>query len=152
MIRQVITFRCTHCHSDRIVMNGHNPQGKQQYRCKACGRGGVLHPTVRYSEEQKEQILATSREHTRLRGLERIYGVARQTAARWLKKKALILPPLESTLLPAQDDDGLELDEIGSFVGDKEQARWTWTVMCRRTRQMVAFVIGDQSEQTCRRL
>ncbi|MCX7840742.1 MAG: IS1 family transposase [Anaerolineae bacterium] len=151
MIRQVITYRCTHCHSDQIVKNGHNPQGKQQYRCKACGRGGVLNPTVRYSEQQKEQILATYRERPSLRGIERIYGVARQTVARWLKK-ALTLPPLESTLLPAQADDVLELDEMWSFVGKKERSRWTWTVLCRRTRQIVAFVIGDRSEATCRQL
>jgi IS1 family transposase len=30
--------------------------------------------------------------------------------------------------------------------------RWLWTVMCRRTRQLITFVIGDHSERTCRRL
>ena len=27
-----------------------------------------------------------------------------------------------------------------------------WTVMCRRTRQILAFVIGDRSKDTCRLL
>lgn len=27
-----------------------------------------------------------------------------------------------------------------------------WVALCRRTRQVVAFVIGDRSERTCRRL
>jgi IS1 family transposase len=30
--------------------------------------------------------------------------------------------------------------------------RWLWTARCRRTRQLVAFVIGDRSEATCRKL
>jgi hypothetical protein len=33
---------------------------------------------------------------------------------------------------------------IWSFVQKKEQKRWLWTAMCRRTRQIVAFVIGDR--------
>ncbi len=34
----------------------------------------------------------------------------------------------------------------------KGQKRWLWTAMCRRTRQIVAFVIGDRSKATCLRL
>ena len=34
----------------------------------------------------------------------------------------------------------------------KTNKRWLWTVMCRRTRQIIAFVIGDRSEATCCRL
>jgi insertion element IS1 protein InsB len=46
----------------------------------------------------------------------------------------------------------LELDEIWSFVRTRVNKRWLWTAMCRRTRQLVAFVIGDRSEYTCRQL
>ena len=62
------------------------------------------------------------------------------------------LPPLISTLAPARPDDVLEFDEAWSFVRKRRNKRWLWTVMCRRTRQLVAFVIGDRSEQSCLRL
>ena len=62
------------------------------------------------------------------------------------------LPPLISTLAPAWPDDVLEFDEAWSFVRKRRNKRWLWTVMCRRTRQLVAFVIGDRSEQSCLRL
>lgn len=52
----------------------------------------------------------------------------------------------------AQDDDILELDEVWSFVLRKTEKRWLWTAICRRTRQIVAFVIGDRSQATCERL
>jgi len=39
-----------------------------------------------------------------------------------------------------------------SFVGQRANKRWVWTVMCRRTRQIVACAIGDRSEETCREL
>jgi len=42
--------------------------------------------------------------------------------------------------------------EVWSFVVKKVQKRWLWTAMCRRTRQIVAFVIGDRRKATCLRL
>src|ERR1700736_6557426 len=44
------------------------------------------------------------------------------------------------------------MDEIWSFVWKKEQTRWVWTALCRRTRQRVAFVIGNRGKATCLRL
>ena len=46
----------------------------------------------------------------------------------------------------------LELDELWSFVQKKTKTAWIWIALCRRTRQVVAYAIGDRSEATCRRL
>lgn len=59
---------------------------------------------------------------------------------------------MKESLKPSQDNDILELDELWSFVRIKIQKRWLWIALCRRTRQVVAFVIGDRSEKTCVRL
>ncbi|MBN8586986.1 MAG: IS1 family transposase [Rhodothermia bacterium] len=66
------------------------------------------------------------------------------------KKKAQSLPGIVSTLVPAEKNDVLELDELWSFVCKKVQKRWVWIALCRRTRQVVSFHIGDRSEKTCR--
>ena len=55
-------------------------------------------------------------------------------------------------MLPAQPSDELELDEMWSFVLKKSKKRWLWTALCRRTRQIIAHVIGDRSVKTCRKL
>jgi insertion element IS1 protein InsB len=34
----------------------------------------------------------------------------------------------------------------------RSDKRWLWLALCRRTRQIVAFVIGDRSEATCYQL
>jgi len=86
MIQETITYTCPHCASSNLVKNGHNAKGKQQYRCRDCGKSGVLNPSVRYTKAQKEQILQAYYERPSLRGIERIFGVARQTVAAWLKK------------------------------------------------------------------
>lgn len=59
---------------------------------------------------------------------------------------------LEPTLLRAQSEEELELDELWSFVGSKKRAVWLWIALCRRTRQVVAWHWGDRSAATCRAL
>ena len=54
--------------------------------------------------------------------------------------------------MPAESGDVLELDEVWSFVLVRTAKYWLWTAICRRTRQIVAFVIGDRSAKTCLRL
>src|SRR6266516_6690472 len=40
-----ITLHCPHCQSEALVRNGHAPNGKQLYRCRACGRQSRENPT-----------------------------------------------------------------------------------------------------------
>ena len=46
----------------------------------------------------------------------------------------------------------LELDELWSFVGSKINVRWVWVALCRQTRQIVAFFVGDRSAESARAL
>ena len=107
---------------------------------------------TRGEKKQKPLILRAYQERISLRGLSRLFGIHRLTIARWIGEHVAALPPLISTLAPARPDDVLEFDEAWSFVRKRRNKRWLWTVMCRRTRQLVAFVIGDRSEQSCLRL
>lgn len=68
------------------------------------------------------------------------------------QKKVATLPSLRQTLPAAEADDVLEVDEAWSFVRKRVNKRWLWTVLLRRTRHIIAFVLGDHSERTCRRL
>ena len=49
--------------------------------------------------------------------------------------------------MPSEKGDVLELDELWSFVGKKTQEVWLWVALCRRTRQIVAYTIGDRSQE-----
>ncbi len=98
-----------------IVKNGRMPKGKQKFHCHACGAYRILEPEVKYSPEQQAEVLKAYHERSSLRGLERTFGVTRQTVAKWLKK-AKKLPPLAQTLLESEEEDVLELDELWSYV------------------------------------
>ncbi len=61
---------------------------------------------------------------------------------------------MSDTLLEPDATDAeatvLELDELWSFVLKKTNQAWIWIALCRKTRQVVAYALGDRSEQTCR--
>ena len=46
----------------------------------------------------------------------------------------------------------LELDELWSFVTRKTNKVWIWLAICRKTRQVVAYALGDRDAATCRKL
>ena len=82
------TLLCPGCGSDHLVRDGKTRNGKQRYWCKACNRSSRDNPqTAGYSEAEKEVILKAYQERASLRGLERVFGVSRQTISTWLKKK-----------------------------------------------------------------
>jgi IS1 family transposase len=63
---------------------------------------------------------------------------------------------LTTTLLAPDPEDPtsttLELDELWSFVRKKVYDFWIWIALCRKTRQVVTYAVGDRSKQTCLRL
>ncbi len=150
----VLTYRCRSCSSTQLVKNGHNRLGQQQYWCKACGARRVLEPrrTPKEANSDKPQALKACLERCSLRGVARIFQVSRNTLRAWIIEHFKSLPSLAETLVPAQPDDVLEWDEVWSFVGKKQEQVWLWTVLCRRTRQIVAYALGDHSAATCQRL
>lgn len=152
MIQVIITHDCPDCGSANLVKNGKDYQGDQKFRCNDCGRCGTLDTTGRYTPERQAEILRAYQERSSMRGIQRTFGVARTTLARWLKQAAATQPEVAETLDAVRDDDVLELDEVWSFVTSKDNQRWVWIALCRRTRQVVAFFIGDRSEARCRKL
>lgn len=81
--------RCTACDSERIVKNGKNVCGHQQFRCRACGACRVLSPKSRETapERKAEVLRAVATERLSLRAAQRVFGVARNTISGWLQKK-----------------------------------------------------------------
>jgi insertion element IS1 protein InsB len=151
-----VTLHCPHCGSEDLKRNGHAPNGKQKESCRACKRQSREHPTPHaYAEARREEILRAYEERSSLRGRERTCGVSRAAVISWIKK-AEQLPALSETLVvpDANDADAtiLELDERWSFVLKKTHPAWVWIALCRKTRQVVAYAVGDRSERTCRTL
>jgi len=53
-----ITLHCPHCGSKALVRDGHAPNDKQKYRCRACERRSRENPTPNaYPEARRQEIL-----------------------------------------------------------------------------------------------
>lgn len=152
MIIEIKVRRCPKCNGVDIIKNGHDYKGAQKFHCKACSSYGTLDKKGASAQTKRQQVMDAYCERVSMRGIERVFGVSRYYLARWLLETAANLSPLSATLLKWQSGDVLELDELWSFVLKKSQKRWVWLALCRRTRQIVAYVIGDRSEESCRKL
>ena len=119
MIQETMTHVCRVCERTHIVKNGTHRCGNAQYHCKDCGTYRVLKPKQAYAETEQHTVLRACLERCSLRGVARIFAMARQTVARWLKAHVQNLPDGKETLLPATPDDVLEWDEIWSCVRKK---------------------------------
>ena len=91
-------------------------------------------------------------ERSSSRGVGRVFGVSYQSVLRWAKKKALSLPDVASAVMPFEPGDVLELDELWSFVRRKADKCWVWIAQCRRTRQVISYILGARDEEHCRAL
>ena len=149
MIIEIRKRRCPNCESEDIIKNGTDDKGDQKYHCHHCGGYGTLDAKNRYSRSEKEQVLKAYQERVSMRGITRIFGVAPKTLLRWIQTALKHLPNIVDILSPAEPDDVLELDELWSFVFKKSNKQWVWIALCRRTRQVVAYYIGDRSERSC---
>lgn len=90
----MVAVTCIHCGSDQLVRNGHAANGKQRYRCRACGRQSRENPAPNgYTDERRAEILHALHERSSLRGIERTFGVSRNTVTSWMKKKITTCQP-----------------------------------------------------------
>jgi insertion element IS1 protein InsB len=148
MIQMIVTHSCPDCGSEDLVKNGHDYKGSQKFHCKSCKRYGTLGAKRGKNPELKQQIYQAIQERLSWRGIERVFEVSRRTVQRWTEQWLAELPKLETSLAPVENGDVLELDELWSFVGSKAEQRWLWLALCRRSRQVVAFYVGDRSENS----
>jgi insertion element IS1 protein InsB len=64
-----------------------------------------------------------------------------------VKKKVLQLTQFSESLLPAKAGDIIEYDEMWSFVQSKANRVWLWIALCRRTKQVIAFHLGNRTKE-----
>jgi insertion element IS1 protein InsB len=60
--------------------------------------------------------------------------------------------PLAETITPLNIRPTLEMDELWSFVHDKNHPVWIWLAFERETSRIVGLAFGDRSSETCQEL
>ena len=55
-----------------------------------------------------------------------------------------------TSLLAAKSSDIVEFDELWSFVFSKAYRVWVWIALCRRTKQVVSYHLGNRDKKSFR--
>jgi len=150
---------CPACGSTHIKKNGHIHNGKQNHRCKECGRQFVLDPAnKRITADEKEKIKRLLAERISLRGICRVMEVSLQWLLSFIVKLYAELPD-DLNFQSGEEIDEIilysleaEVDEMWSFVGDKDNKQWIWIAMDVKTRQIIAFYVGDRGRESAKEL
>jgi len=150
---------CPECESQQFKKNGHIHNGKHNHQGKACGRQFVRDATNRVIvDEQRPLVERLLCEKISLPGSCRAIGVS----IRWLMdfmvaRFAAVPDHLQVQPLAASREVRLgclevEADELWRFVQKKATPYWIWIARDKQTRQIIAFHVGDRSQESAKQL
>ncbi len=142
---------CPQCKSATVKKNGTIHNGKQKYECLACHKQFVANPEHKQiPEDTRERIRRTLLERVSLEGICRIFDVSLPWLLDFMEEVFKQLPDHLNTTVIADNEEFivavLEADEMWSYVGNKKNQQWLWLVMHTKSRQIVAFHVGDRSK------
>jgi insertion element IS1 protein InsB len=150
---------CPACGSVKYKKNGHIHNGKQNHHCHDCGRQFVkCFEQYLIAEDKRTLIERLLVEWMSLRGICRAVGVKLKWLLDFLVQCVEALPDhLHVEPITGHGNVMLrrlevEADEMASFVQKKANKPWIWIAMDARTRQVIAFYIGDRSRRSAKRL
>jgi insertion element IS1 protein InsB len=155
----VIRDACPGCGSPQFKKNGHIHSGKRNHQCKVCGRQFVAGAEERIiASEQRMLIEYLLCERISLRGICRAVGVSLTWLLHFMVERFAACPDHLHVQLPVSPTTVVlrqleaESDELWSFVQKKAYKQWIWIAMDAKTRQIIAFHIGDRSRGSAKQL
>jgi insertion element IS1 protein InsB len=155
----VIRDKCPRCQSSQHKKNGHIHNGKQNHQCHNCGRQFVdCFAQNLISADTRALIEHLLVERISLRGICRAVGVKLKWLLGFLVQCFEALPDHLHVQPVVYHGDvmmqrlAVEADEMSSFVHKKANKQWIWIAMDAKTRQVIAFHVGDRSRKSAKRL
>jgi insertion element IS1 protein InsB len=155
----VIRDVCLRCQSPQFKKNGHIHNGKQNHHCHDCGRQFVQGcEQYLISDDKRSLIERLLVERISLRGICRAVGVTLKWFLGFLVQCFKALPdhlhvhPVSCTRDVLIQRLEVEADELASFVQKKANKQWVWIAMDAKTRQIIAFHVGDWSHTSAAHL
>jgi insertion element IS1 protein InsB len=141
---------CPTCGSDDVMKNGMTRRGKQNHKCRECGRQFVENPQWTPKDtDTLAKIELLLLERISLAGIARVMGVSRS----WLLALCQPLVRCNRTLAPQSFRKKLENTQSkwmnsGMKVDVKGNKQWVWLAMDTKTREVIGCHIGDRSSKS----
>jgi IS1 family transposase len=142
---------CPKCRSDKIVKNGTIHNGKPKFKCNNCNRQFVENTkNKQISLDIKRIIDKLLLERISLAGICRVTGVSPDWWYLYIKGQYAQTPKKCSVRTKNKGKLAIQIDELWSFVGHKNNKKWVWIALDQKTREIVGLHLGDRSQHSAK--
>ena len=144
---------CPTCGSDDIVKNGTTRRGKQNHKCRDCGRQFVENPQWQpKSADDKAMIDRMLLEKIPLAGIACVLQLSESWLQGYVNACYQQVPQQVKVTPKPKQRLTIQMDELWSFVDDKGHEQWVWLAIDVETREIVGCHIGDRSGKSAKAL
>ena len=135
------------------MKNGLTRHGKQNYKCRDCGRQFVEDPQWRpISNEIKGIVDRLLLEKISLAGIARALQISELWLQQYVNQKSKTMPQEVQVRPKPKCRLTVQMDELWSFVDHKGNEQWVWLALDAATREIVGVHIGDHSAESAQAL
>jgi IS1 family transposase len=131
------------------MKNGTTRRGKQNYKCRDCGRQFVENP--QWKRREPSSTLMIDRlllEKIPLAGIARVLKLSASWLQRYVNRCYKARSRQVQVMLKSKGSLAVQLDELWSFVDTKGNKQWVWLALDVATREIVGCHIGDRSRDS----
>jgi insertion element IS1 protein InsB len=135
---------CRQCQG-RTVKNGKSNTGKQRYRCIGCKRTFQVEYFYKACNSDTNRWVASlTKESCGVRSIARLLMISISTVSRKIKKigKSVARP------FPIFRGKEYEVDEMRTYIGNKQRLYWVVYALRRDTKEVVDFKVGKRNSKT----
>lgn len=137
-----IKVSCPHCHSSKVVKNGHKRTGQQNFLCKDCGKQFQYNYFYLGADPSVKHRVKSSLLHgSGIRDCVKIHGMSAKTVLKMLvsEGKKIVLRPRQRRY------HKILFDEMYSFIGHKGKKVWIFYAYAPETREILAVTMGKRN-------
>lgn len=140
---------CPKCRSLAVIKNGRTAKAKQRFRCKRCLRHFILDYDYQgWRPDRRSLIVPMTLNGSGIRDISRVLSISVNTVLKTIRQDAA---SLREPVAPSRVTD-LQVDEMWSFVGKKDNQRWLWYGFDAARKQICAYVLGRRTDASCEQL
>ena len=144
---------CPTCGSNDVMKNGMTRRGKQNHKCRDCGRQFVQNPQAQSkSPDTLSKIKLLLLERISLAGIARVMGVSESWRQNYVNQLYAAVEAKVTIIPKAVGKCTVQMDELWSFVGNKGNKQWVWLAMDAKTREVIGCHIRDRSKNSAQAL
>lgn len=135
------------------MKNGTTRRGKQNHKCRDCGRQFVENPQWKpIDPDRKATLDRLLLEKIPLAGIARVLQLSEAWLQDYVNRCYKAVPRQVQVQPKAKGRLAVQMDELWSFVDDKGNKQWVWLALDVETRESVGCYVGDRSGESARAL